>query len=378
MAASASWGLAMAKSTKRAPRAAPAKPAVKRKRKAAAPAAAVSAPEPAPPPPPPPPVPPARRGLDLARLALDRTAVLFIGLLVGAAIYGSFIVDRSARAVPVGGPIGVSPHPAHPGAAAGQTAIPTGIDCAVPFYPRLLKTVAKGDPITVGVFGDSFGEGIWAALYWTLPKSEHYQVIKFAERSTGFTRYQSLNLEDKATTDIAAQPVDIAVISFGANDTQGIYDDGHVYPLLSPGWKLAYGRRVARYIALLRAQGAMVYWVGLPKMRNPEFDSQIAAMNDFYSGEMAALDVPFLPTEALSVDDQGQFSIRLVDPKTKKDEIMRADDGIHMSIPGYERITGPLVQRIKTYVASSRDMAATIFPVGSGPQQLASANGRGS
>jgi hypothetical protein len=372
MAAQASWGLAMAKSTKRAPGAAPTKPAVKRTRKVAAPVAAVSPPEPAPPPP----ASPARRGLALARLALDRTAVLFIGLVVGAAIYGSFIVDRSARAVPVGGPIGVSPHTAKPGAA-GQSAVPAGIDCAVPFYPRLLKTVAKGDPITVGVFGDSFGEGIWAALYWTLPKSEHYQVIKFAERSTGFTRYQSLNLEDKAATDIAAQPVDIAVISFGANDTQGIYDDGHVYPLLSPGWKAAYGRRVARYIALLRAQGAMVYWVGLPKMRNPQFDSQIAAMNDFYSGEMAALDVPFLPTEALSVDDQGQFSIRLVDPKTRKDEIMRADDGIHMSIPGYERITGPLVQRIRTYVASSRDMAATIFPVRSGSQQLASANGRG-
>jgi uncharacterized protein len=373
MAASASWGLAMAKSTKRAPGAAPAKPAVKRTRKIAAPAAAVSAPEPTPPPPPP--APPARRGLDLARLALDRTAVLFIGLVVGAAIYGSFIVDRSARAVPVGGPIGVASHPAKPGA--GQSAVPAGADCAVPFYPRLLKTVAKGDPITVGVFGDSFGEGIWAALYWTLPKSEHYQVIKFAERSTGFTRYQSLNLEDKAATDIAAQPVDIAVISFGANDTQGIYDDGHVYPLLSPGWKVAYGRRVARYIALLRAQGAMVYWVGLPKMRNPQFDSQIAAMNDFYSGEMAALDVPFLPTEALSVDDQGQFSIRLVDPKTKKDEIMRADDGIHMSIPGYERITGPLVQRIKTYVAGSRDMAATVAPAGPGAQQVASASGRG-
>jgi uncharacterized protein len=374
MAAQASWGLAMAKSTKRAPGATPSKPAAKRTRKPAAAKTAVSAPEPAPPPPPPPPAPPPpRRPLDLAKLALDRTAVLFIGLVVGAAIYGSFIVDRSARAVPVRGPI--AQHAAK--GAGGQSAVPAGIDCAVPFYPRLLKTVAKGDPITVGVFGDSFGEGIWAALYWTLPKSEHYQVIKFAERSTGFTRYQSLNLEDKAATDIAAQPVDIAVISFGANDTQGIYDDGHVYPLLSPGWKVAYGRRVARYIALLRAQGAMVYWVGLPKMRNPQFDSQIAAMNDFYSGEMAALDVPFLPTEALSVDDQGQFSIRLVDPKTKKDEIMRADDGIHMSIPGYERITGPLVQRIKTYVASSRDMAASVAPAGAGAQQVASASGRG-
>ena len=368
----------MAKSVKRGPKAAPAKGVAKPRAKAAPAAAAAPAPVAAEPPvaapAPAAPILAAPSGpLALARTALDRTAVLFIGLAVGAAIYASFTSDRSAHAV------ARASAPVHlaglKGGAGRQSPIPGANDCAVPFYPRLLKTVAKGDPISVGVFGDSFGEGIWAALYWTLPKSQHYQVFKFAERSTGFTRYQSLNLEDKAAADIAAQPVDIAVISFGANDTQGIYDGGHVYPLLSPGWKLAYGRRVGRYIALLRAQGAMVYWVGLPKMRNPEFDSQIAAMNDFYESEMAALDVPFLPTEALSVDDQGQFSIRLVDPKTKKDEIMRADDGIHMSIPGYERITGPLVDRIKTYVASSRDMAAATLP--NGPEQLASTGGRG-
>jgi hypothetical protein len=112
-------------------------------------------------------------------------------------------------------------------------------------------------------------------------------------------------------------------------------------------------------------------------MRDPEFDSQIVAMNDFYSGEMAALDVPFMPTEALSVDDKGEFSPRLVDPKTKKEETMRANDGIHMSIPGYERITGPLVERIKTYVASSREMAAATLPNAPGAQPPASPAGRG-
>ena len=187
-------------------------------------------------------------------------------------------------------------------------------------------------------------------------------MFKFAERSTGFTRYQSLNLEDKAAADIASQPVDIAVISFGANDTQGILDGGHVYPLLSPGWKTAYGARVARYVALLRAHGAMVYWVGLPKMRNPAFDSQIVAMNDFYASEMASLGVPFLPTEALSVDDQGQFNTYLFDPKEHKEVLMRANDGIHMSIPGYERISGPLVERIKSYVAHARQLVAASQP----------------
>jgi hypothetical protein len=333
-------------------------------------------------PPAPPDRPPGRRrGIDWGRMGplrrgafvLDRTSVLFIGLAVGVTIGLAYAAGHAVNA-------STSPR-AQIVTSVGRGAATTGglpgaqaPDCAAPFSPRLMKTISSGQPITVGVFGDSFGEGIWAALYWTLPKSEHYQVVKFAERSTGFTRYQQLNLEDKAAQDLATQPVDIAVISFGANDTQGIVDGGHVYPLLSPGWKGAYGRRVARFVALLRSQGAMVYWVGLPKMRNPDFDGQIQAMNEFYAGQMAALDVPFMPTETLSVDQWGQFNTYLYDPKEHKDVLMRANDGIHMSIPGYERITGPLVDRIKSYVARSRELAAD---ESADNHQLASNDGHG-
>jgi hypothetical protein len=366
----------MARSVQGGPKAAPAKRV--RKPKAAPAAASAVAPDPVPAaaPDPVPIMAPPQSAVGWAVRVLDRTFVLFVGLAVGATICWFTVTGKNAQTLYLPR-VAVAVHKAGPVAAASQAAGPAAVDCALPFNPRLLKTVANGDPVNVGVFGDSFGEGIGAALYWTLPKSQHYQVFSYGDRSTGFTRYQSLNLEDKVAADIANQPIDIAVVSFGANDTQGIVDGGHVYPLLSPGWRQAYGRRVARYIALLRAQGAMVYWVGLPKMRNPEFDSQIVAMNDFYSGEMAALDVPFMPTEALSVDDKGEFSIRLVDPKTKKEAIMRADDGIHMSIPGYERITGPLVERIKTYVANSRDMAQATLAAAPGSSPPVSPAGRG-
>jgi hypothetical protein len=344
--------------------------------------APVPAPAPEPQTPPPPPRP---TGLGRLAFLADRTAVLFIGIAVGVTIALAFLAKEAAPpAPPAPGPtIANSSGPAAPGAppiagattgAATCAGDPTAVDCVGPITPRLLETVKTGGVVNVGVFGDSFGEGIWAALYWTLPKSDHYQIFKFAERSTGFTRYQSLNLEDKATSDIAGQPIDIAVINFGANDTQGIIDDGHVYALLSPGWKTAYGARVARFVGLLRKEGAMVYWVGLPKMRSPQFDSQIVAMNEFYRQEMASLGVPFFPTEALSVDDTGQFNIYLPDPKTHKEEVMRANDGIHMSIPGYERISAALVDRIKAYVARARQTAGVPPPA---PPQVATAASSG-
>jgi hypothetical protein len=230
----------------------------------------------------------------------------------------------------------------------------------MPVSPHLMQSLAAGQPVTVGVFGDSFGDGVWAAMRQMLPKD--YQVLRFSKESTGFTRYASLNLEDAARAQIAGQPVDVAVIDFGANDTQGLYDGPKAYPLLSDGWKAAYGARIDRYVTLLRQQGAMVYWLGLPKMRKPEFDRQISDMEAFYDARMTALGVPYIGVEALSVDANGGFNEYLPDGPSQKPRLMRANDGIHMTFAGYERLASPVVARIEAYVARARKMAAIDAP----------------
>ena len=104
--------------------------------------------------------------------------------------------------------------------------------------PRLAQAVQEGRPIRIGVFGDSFGDGVWAGLYNILrARSGLRGRISLSERSTGFTRYRSLNLLDDIRAKLDRQPVDIAIISFGANDTQGIFDGGP--------WQSVYERRLA-------------------------------------------------------------------------------------------------------------------------------------
>jgi hypothetical protein len=279
-------------------------------------------------------------------MVFDRAAVLLIGVCVGAAI-GAAFVSESVRAP--------APAPARAAAAAPRPQVVIAQDCPMPYPPHLMQALASGRPVTVGVFGDSFGVGVWAALHQMLPKG--FQVIQYAKESTGFTRYASLNLEDKARGDLAGQPIDIAVIDFGANDTQGVYDGPRAYPLLSDGWKRAYAARMDRYVKLLRDQGAMVYWVGLPKMRRPEFDRQIEAMEVFYNERMTALGVPYFDVEPLSEDASGAFNVYLPDGPARKPRLMRANDGIHMTFAGYERIAGPVAARIQAYVAHAKAMA---------------------
>ncbi|MDB5682493.1 MAG: lipase, partial [Sphingomonas bacterium] len=293
---------------------------------------------------------------------VDRTAVLFLGIAAGTAIGYAFAAGgERPSAAPPAEPATQSPPPSAPPPAstAPATAPAAGFECALPFQQTLLETVATGRPVTVGVFGDSFGDGVWTALYRLLPARERFRVLKHSQQSTGFTRYASLNLEDHTRAQLAADgPVDVAVISFGANDTQAVYVDGRAAPLMSPAWQRVIGTRIDAFVALLRGKGAMVYWVGLPKMRAEGFDADIAAMNHFYAARMAALRVPFIDVRPMTTDASGAYAAYLPDPTLHEPRLMRANDGIHMSMNGYIIITRALADRIKAYVAAARVVAA--------------------
>ncbi|MEA3029906.1 MAG: uncharacterized protein QOG13_1231 [Sphingomonadales bacterium] len=283
------------------------------------------------------------RPLQGMKLLLDRTAVLFVGLAVGATIAMSFLG---------GGETLGSAQASLPPPPAGHAQTP---EVAA---PRLAAAIAQRRRIEVGVFGDSFGDGIWAGLYHQLRGDPDFEVRQLSERSTGFTRYRSLNILDDIRTKLDRAPVDIAILSFGANDTQGIFDQGHGHAYMSEGWQRIVTERVTAVVQLLRARGATVYWVGLPRMRDARFDADIQAMNRFYAARMAALDVPYVETLPLSVDADGRYAPYLPAEPGRERRMARANDGIHMTIPGYVHLMRGLSDRIRGSVARARAQAA--------------------
>jgi hypothetical protein len=306
-----------------------------------------------------------------ALLLADRTAVLFLGIAAGAAIGYAFGSSGSAPSPSVVAGSSVEsarssaavapPPPTGPAAPPLPTAAsgPARLEYAQSFQPHLLQAIAAGRPVTVGVFGDSFGDGVYTALYRLLPTKDRFRVLKFSQQSTGFTRYGRMNLQERAERQIAEEgPIDLAVISFGANDTQGVYADGHAAALMSPEWQRIVGERVDGFVGLMRARGVAVYWLGLPKMRAAAFDADIAAMNDFYRRRMAALGVPFIDVHPLTVDAAGNYAAYLPDPiNGNEPRLLRANDGIHMSMNGYVVITRALAGRIRDYVAAATQVA---------------------
>ncbi|WP_164157387.1 SGNH/GDSL hydrolase family protein [Sandarakinorhabdus rubra] len=283
-----------------------------------------------------------------AFLLIDRTAALFCGVVAGIAIGLAFAPQINALLAPESMPESAGPSP--PTASASMAVARTALK-APP--PGLSRAVAENRPFRIGVFGDSFGDGLWAALYNQLPRREAFQVLRYSQQATGFTRYRQTNLQQRLEEQLAEGPVDVAVISFGANDTQGLWVEGRAAPFLSPAWQAEIGSRVTRYVEALRAQGATVVWIGLPVMRNPAYDADIARLNRFFAGLMARLDVPFVETRALAADARGQFTTHLEGPDGTR-FLARAGDGIHMSGKGYQRLTAGLATQLRRWGQAAR------------------------
>ena len=218
---------------------------------------------------------------------------------------------------------------------------PAPVAAVTPLAARL----AQG-PLRIGVFGDSMADGLYAGLYRDLRDQPKVTVTKFSEVSTGLSRYDYVDIQAKTQRQIDETPVDVAVILFGTNDAQGISLDGVVHDFGTEGWKAAYATRIDNLVAMLRGRDVAVYWVGLPRMKSGRFDGRMALINGVVEARMKALGVPYLETTGLTSNEAGGYEAYLPNRDGRR-VLMRANDGIHMSMAGYLRMSGPVAERLK-------------------------------
>ena len=243
--------------------------------------------------------------------------------------------DRANASAP-----GMRP-PEAPEAAPVVVAAPPPVPVVTPLSARL----AQG-PLRIGVFGDSMADGLYAGLYRDLRDEPRVTVTKFSEVSTGLSRYDYVDIQAKTELQISETPIDVAVILFGTNDAQGISLDGVIHDFGTEGWKAAYARRIDDLVAMLRSRDVAVYWVGLPRMKSARFDGRMALVNGVVEARMRALGVPYLETVSLTSGEDGGYEAYLPNAAGRK-VLMRANDGIHMSMAGYLRISAPVAERLK-------------------------------
>lgn len=255
-----------------------------------------------------------------------------------------------------------------PAAPAPAPVLPVSAAPALPAVTPLSARLAQG-PLRIGVFGDSMADGLYAGLYRDLRDEPKITVTKFSEVSTGLSRYDYVDIQAKTERQINETPIDVAVVLFGTNDAQGISLDGVIHDFGTDGWKAAYATRIDNLVAMLRSRDVAVYWVGLPRMKSSRFDGRMALINGVVEARMRALGVPYLETTDLTSNAEGRYEAYLPNASGRK-VLMRANDGIHMSMAGYLRMSAPLAERLK------RD--AGLVPASAAPPGGRTAQGPGS
>ncbi len=280
------------------------------------------------------------------------TAALVVGVLIGLALTpdGRGWLRRPTLMLGGVASASASPEPIAP------APLPVGAAPLAPVMTPLAERAAQGQ-LRIGVFGDSMADGLWTGLYREMRGQPGVTVTKFSEVSTGLSRYDYVDIQAKTARQIADQPVDVAVILFGTNDAQGISLDGDIHDFGTEGWKAAYAKRVDDLVAMLRAQNVAVYWVGLPTMKRASFDAKMTLINEVVSARMQALGVPYLETETITRNAEGEYDAYLPETGAGRRRLMRANDGIHMSMAGYLRITEPVAARLKRDAGLSSPVA---------------------
>lgn len=272
------------------------------------------------------------------------TAIFVVGVLAGLALTPDGRAWLRNPTIMLGDKAAASAPPPAPVAApstAPVAAPPPAIVRVTPLSARL----AQG-PLRIGVFGDSMADGLYAGLYRDLQDQPNVSVTKFSQVSTGLSRYDYVNIQAKTQAQLDEHPVDVAVMLFGTNDAQGIDTGGVVHMFGTDGWKAAYGKRIDDLVALLRSRNVAVYWVGLPRMKRDTFDARMMLINGVVEARMRALGVPYIETVGLTSNGEGGYEAYLPTDGGRR-VLMRAGDGIHMSMAGYLRMSAPVAARLK-------------------------------
>ncbi len=281
---------------------------------------------------------------DVLRAGINAlTAIFVVGVLAGLALTPDGRAWLRNPTVLLGDKAAASAPPAP-----APVVAPVATAAAVPVAARvtpLNARLAQG-PLRIGVFGDSMADGLYAGLYRDLRDQPNVTVTKFSQVSTGLSRYDYVNVQARTRSQLDEQPVDVAVMLFGTNDAQGIDTGSAVHMFGTDGWKAAYGQRIDDLVALLRSRDVAVYWVGLPRMKRESFDGRMMLINGVVEARMRALGVPYIETTDLTSNAEGGYEAYLPTDSGRR-VLMRAGDGIHMSMAGYLRMSAPVAARLK-------------------------------
>ena len=201
----------------------------------------------------------------------------------------------------------------------------------------------ENDVYNVHVFGDSLADALASGLVQAFRKQPRIKVHRKSRPGTGLVRPDIYDWQKAVEAVTRNETVHIAVVLFGTADRRTIYAGGRAYRLGSDKWQAEYGRRVDRFIRVLKREGAAIYWVGLPIMKSPKANRDMQMINEVVRERAYVNGIKFVDTWTGFTDPSGQYDPFGPD-LAGKIRRLRAKDGVHFT-PAGERKLAHFVER---------------------------------
>lgn len=200
------------------------------------------------------------------------------------------------------------------------------------------RTPTAEAPLVVALFGDSMMGNVAIGFQRLVAGDPRIAVHAEYHVSTGLARPDVLDWPAYLNQVLPALGTEVVILTFGANDDQDMLTpDGNRVSFGSDAWEAEYTRRVALTMDVAAQDNRSVVWLGMPAVDRERLDGARRIINRI-SRQQAELRpaVTFLDLgETISPDDR--FALQVPGPGGAPVRV-RADDGVHISIPGGELV----------------------------------------
>ncbi len=210
---------------------------------------------------------------------------------------------------------------------------PVAAQSETPAHRSYINPFPNGDRYRIVVLGDSLGEGLWGGLYRAFEDDPTMEFIQRSKASTGLARSDRYDWDAELDKILKDGTYQVAVVMFGANDSQPIRKGKNVLNVGTEEWHQAYGEQVEKFIRKLRQANIATYWVGLPVMRSPNQTSDAEKLNDVFREKAFVNGAKYVDTWDGFVDESGRYSAYGPD-MTGQVKRLRANDGVHFTMRG--------------------------------------------
>jgi len=197
--------------------------------------------------------------------------------------------------------------------------------------------------------GDSMMQGV-APIVMRELKTTHpdWLLRNESQQSTGLTVTRRLDWVEKIKREIVDYQLTTVVVFLGPNDPWDIYERRQVIRFPSPEWEARYSAKVSEICRFAKEKNVHLIWIGLPTMKEKRVYRGAIVQNPIFRDNMKRHDFDFISTEAL-IGRLDQPYVRYAtdtsDAKGRKINL-RANDGIHFSPQGLQRIATAVLRTI--------------------------------